>query len=100
MQYMDLKEFRTLGYLHEANRLFFHPLGLALTLVLDDEQKEPYLEVQDAREDKEGFLFNQSLIDDEKIKLVESERVKRIQARFDTGECDSNGIQERRIDNV
>jgi hypothetical protein len=29
---MCIKEFRELGLLHEVNRLFFHPLGLALAL--------------------------------------------------------------------
>ena len=93
-KYIDLEEFRNLGYLHEANRLFFHRLGLALTLV-QEEGKESYLLVQDAREDSEGFLFDQNLINLEKIKFVEFERTKRVQTRFDTGECDSNGIKER-----
>lgn len=30
IKYMDVEEFRELGYLQEANRLFFHPVGLAL----------------------------------------------------------------------
>jgi hypothetical protein len=32
MKKMDIGEFLEKGYLQEANRLFFHPLGLALTV--------------------------------------------------------------------
>lgn len=33
---IDISEFRELGFLQEANRLFFHPLGLALETVQDE----------------------------------------------------------------
>lgn len=33
---IDIKEFRTLGFLQEANRHFFHPLGLALEIVQEN----------------------------------------------------------------
>lgn len=33
---MDLAEFVSLGYLHEVNRRFFHPLGLALETSFND----------------------------------------------------------------
>lgn len=32
---IDIAEFRELGFLQEANRVFFHPLGLALEVVID-----------------------------------------------------------------
>lgn len=31
---MGVKEFREEGYLQEANRQFFHPLGLALEIIV------------------------------------------------------------------
>jgi hypothetical protein len=34
---IDIADFRAAGYL-EANRLFFHPLGLALEVVVEDEK--------------------------------------------------------------
>lgn len=34
---IDIKEFQELGFLQEVNRLFFHPLGLALEVVIEDE---------------------------------------------------------------
>ncbi len=59
---MDLLEFWREGYLQEANRLFFHPLGLALALVLEtDGAGEPMnsgrLVIGDWRDDPEGVLF-------------------------------------------
>lgn len=57
MKTIDLNEFREKGYLQEANRKFFHPLGLALT-VGTDENNQVQLFVQDSREDPEGFAFD------------------------------------------
>ncbi len=50
---MNLQEFSDTGYIHEINRLFLHPLGLALAFV----PKYNQLEVLDFREDKEGIVF-------------------------------------------
>ena len=53
---MSLKEFVDFGYLHEANRQFFHPLGLALSVVFTG--GEPTIcYLQDARDDPEGIKF-------------------------------------------
>jgi hypothetical protein len=48
---LPLDELRSGGYLQEANRLFFHRLGLALTIEGDR------LYVQDDRADPEGWYF-------------------------------------------
>jgi hypothetical protein len=53
---LDLKTFRDDGYLQEANRQFFHPLGLALGI--DAEFRNLY--VVDARNDPEGYIFDES----------------------------------------
>lgn len=37
MKHIDIAEFQKLGYLQEANRLFFHPHGLALEVTVVDE---------------------------------------------------------------
>lgn len=69
MDTIDLVEFRNTGYLQEANRRFFHPLGLALTVWLpaDGEPGEPCLVVQDFRHvDNEGTFFG-DLSDNESI---------------------------------
>ncbi len=37
---IDIKEFREKGYLQEVNRRFFHPLGLALEIIIKDDKIE------------------------------------------------------------
>jgi hypothetical protein len=54
-RYLAAADFRTDGYLQEANRLFFHPLGLALELL--GMEGRTLLNVWDARSDPEGFCF-------------------------------------------
>lgn len=45
IKYMDVAEFRELGFLQEANRQFFHPLGLALSVaVLREEAFQNWLD--------------------------------------------------------
>ena len=66
---MDIKEFREFGLLHEVNRLFFHPLGLALEVEIDEEtDKESLGGIWDSRDDSEGILLN--AIDDDKVARV------------------------------
>lgn len=36
MAKMSVKQFYQEGYLREVNRCFFHPLGLALEIVMED----------------------------------------------------------------
>jgi hypothetical protein len=86
---MDLNEFVDKGFLQEANRLFFHPLGLALEAVTDDKNKDKVIRlggVWDFRDDPEGIVYE---FDNEKAKKVfiskavdvEEERQKHYDAR-------------------
>ena len=55
---LDPRELRDHGYLQEANRRFFHPLGLALRVHVDDATGEGVkVDVVDFREDLEGGVF-------------------------------------------
>lgn len=54
---IDSREFREAGYLQEANRLFFHPLGLALEVVIEEDGTEHVGGVWDYRDDPEGMAF-------------------------------------------
>ena len=55
---MNLDEFRKEGYLQEVNRLFFHPLGLALEVIVNDGGEIERLGgIWDYRADPEGILF-------------------------------------------
>lgn len=54
---IDIKEFRERGYLQEVNRQFFHPLGLALEIKIDEDGKESLGGVWDYRDDDSGIHF-------------------------------------------
>jgi len=91
---IDIKEFRDRGYLQEANRLFFHPLGLALEAIIDQESGGIRLGgVWDNREDPEGRVFTD--FDQEKREMVAAEREAKREARARLECCDENGIQVR-----
>ena len=83
---IDIKEFRERGYLQEANRQFFHPLGLALEVVTDKETGEESLGgVWDYRSDSEGMAYADSVLlkDDAKQKAenVKQEYEEKAKAR-------------------
>jgi len=55
-----IKEFVDFGFLQEVNRQFFHPLGLALCLHVENEDPEAtevVCSIWDSRGDPEGFVF-------------------------------------------
>ena len=91
---MDIKEFWERGYLQEANRLFFHPLGLALEVIVDDEDGSVKLGgVWDSRDDPEGIVFDE--FDPMKQLNVKRKMEARMNARLALPCCDANGIQTR-----
>jgi len=57
---INLNEFRKLGFLQEANRQFFHPLGLALSVNLNEITGDEIEigDIWDSREDPEGIIFD------------------------------------------
>lgn len=90
-KYISIKEFQEKGFLAEANRQFFHPLGLALTVVVDDDDKEDSIVgVQDWRDDPEGGLFGFEVPE---YPEIEELRKSKIKVRVETGLCDEDGIQ-------
>ena len=78
----DISEIRKNGYIQEANRLFFHPLGLAIEVVVDDTGNEYLGGIWDYREDPEGIYFDLKNSSDDR-----KERFRRnaefIQSEFD-----------------
>lgn len=55
---MTVSEFREQGYLQELNRLFLHPLGMALEVIVDEDTGEEHFGgVWDYRDDLEGIRF-------------------------------------------
>jgi hypothetical protein len=78
-KYMDIGEFRDLGYLQEVNRLFFHPLGLALSVAAGEDGGNAVLHgIWDERDDPEGLMFYDGDIDPEKVQFVKAEFEKRM----------------------
>ncbi len=67
---LSIVEFRRLGYLQEVNRQFFHPLGLALEVIIEEDGTERLGGIWDSREDPEGFLFDK--FDLEKARTIEN----------------------------
>ena len=59
---LPVDEFRLLGLLQEVNRLFLHPRGLALEVVVDEDGTERFGGVWDYREDPEGMAFAEDLL--------------------------------------
>ena len=56
---IDIAEFRRLGYLQELNRLFLHPLGLALEVVQEEDGTERLGGIWDSRDDPEGIVYSE-----------------------------------------
>ncbi len=55
---ISAKEFRDEGYLQEVNRMFLHPLGLALEVVTDENEVVDFGGVWDYRDDPEGMRYD------------------------------------------
>lgn len=80
---MAISEFVDEGYLQEVNRRFFHPLGLALEVIVNDSGKPIALGgVWDYRNDPEGLLFDEKMIDPHKARRVELIETTRRSGRF------------------
>lgn len=81
IKYISGNEFRDEGYLQEVNRLFFHPLGLALEIYLDHDGKEFVSGVRDHRDDLEGVRYDKDQLSVEKAENVKREESKRLLPR-------------------
>lgn len=78
---MTVKEFRSLGLLHEVNRKLLHPLGLALEVVREENGSERFGEVWDYRDDLEGIRFAEDVIDQLHIDSVKEMKGERFNIR-------------------
>jgi len=71
---ISIKEFVEQGFLQEANRLFFHPRGLALEVFTLEDGAMVFGEPWDYRKEKEGIVFTDLTKDFNKIKADNVER--------------------------
>lgn len=80
---LDISEFRQKGFLQEVNRRFFHPLGLALEVIIKDDGTEQLGGIWDYRDDPEGIYFKPESLSTEKsnyvTELMNSKMDKRIE---------------------
>jgi len=97
---IDIKEFRELGYLQEINRLFLHPLGMALEVIVNDEDDSEILGgIWDYREDEEGMFFGKDIVKNKRIETVENLRASKVATRVEIDKkyngikTDDNGVQ-------
>lgn len=81
INYMDLAEFRSFGYLQEINRRFLHPLGLALEVVVHEDGTETLGGIWDYRDDPEGMCYGPEMLDLEKCRRVYDAEADRFEAR-------------------
>lgn len=77
MKYLMTDEIRNLGILQELNREFFHPLGLAAEVDLE----AGTLKIQDFRDDPEGMIFGDGVMEWEKCKRFTAFRLERYERR-------------------
>lgn len=78
---IDIAEFRRLGLLQEVNRLFFHPRGLALEVISEEDGTERLGGVWDYRDDPEGIIFGDDMISRRKALTVAAMQVAKMGAR-------------------
>lgn len=80
---MDVSDFRALGYVQEINRLFLHPLGLALYVFIDGDGIERLGGVLDARADPAGLTYD-DLTPQDAVRAagINVERRHRAKARY------------------
>ena len=78
---VDPKEFVDFGYLHELNRQFLHPLGLALYVVEEEDGTIKLGGILDYRDDPEGMIFAEDVLDPAKAARVAAEATARRDAR-------------------
>lgn len=89
---LSIREFKEEGFLQEVNRLFFHPLGLALEITIDDELAV-ITGIWDYRDDPEGMLFGPEVINQDKIISVDNLKKSKVDARKIYDDVNEEGIQ-------
>ena len=79
---IDIAEFVEFGFLQELNRLFLHPMGMALEVATDRDGKKTLSGIWDYRDDPEGVLFyRDSDIDVEMMMRVRNFMVRKHKER-------------------
>jgi len=83
VRHIPPREFREAGYLQELNRRFLHPLGLALAVSVDEAGEETVGPIWDCRDDPEGVVFEDGVVDASKAARVSTELEERAPRRIE-----------------
>ena len=78
MKFISLEQLHRDGILHEVNRTFFHPIGMALSIDGDT----GVLSVEDHTDDMEGMAFSDGALSREKFEAFVDFAHPRIRARL------------------
>lgn len=71
---IDIKEFREFGFLQELNRLFLHPMGMALEVAIEEDGSEHIGDIWDQRDDPEGMHYDLANSSPERIKHFQEKK--------------------------
>lgn len=93
MKKMEISDFYSEGYLQELNRLFLHPLGLAMVVEEDEEGNIFFNGIEDNRDDPEGFLYGEDILDLEVVEEIKANMKARAFYRRKIPCCNINGVQ-------
>ena len=92
---MSIAEFWQQGFLQELNRQFLHPLGIALSIYINPDSDEvEFGEIWDYRDDPEGLMFGEGVLEPIKAANVNHLRQSKIKIRSSLPGVDQNGIQK------
>jgi hypothetical protein len=73
---MSVKEFCDLGLLQEVNRQVLHPLGVALSVFVDEDGNESFSDIWDCRDDPEGIAFGDQNLEPKAFKVDQEMRAR------------------------
>lgn len=79
MKEFSIRKFVEEGYLQEVNRQFFHPLGLALAVDVDNWKLSHII----CTDDSEGIIFAPGMIDSKKAHRILKKQIDCCKRRFD-----------------
>ena len=96
---ISIKEFREKGYLQELNRMFLHPLGLALEVIIDKNGEESLGGIWDYREDGEGIVYDLISSNPERIKNF-TEKAKFVQNEFNKRKFARNNLLNSVVEKI
>lgn len=80
---ISVKDFRATGFLQEANRCFFHPLGLALSIQINEDGSEEFGVIWDYRDAPEGISYGDGMINKDKADAITALRYEKFDHRIE-----------------